>query len=63
MISGTIHLVDDDDDLRHALAQALELEGLDVIAHSRADSVLEALGRDDYSVVVTDGVAQKGAGH
>lgn len=54
MISGTIHLVDDDDDLRHALAQALELEGLDVIAHSRADSVLEALGRDDYGVVVTD---------
>jgi len=54
LISGTIHLVDDDDDLRHALAQALELEGLDVIAHSRADSVLEALGRDDYGVVVTD---------
>ncbi|MCP4316786.1 MAG: sigma-54-dependent Fis family transcriptional regulator [Hyphomicrobiales bacterium] len=49
-----IHLVDDDDDLRHALAQGLELEGLDVAVHDRADSVLDLLGREDYGVIVTD---------
>ena len=31
-----VHLVDDDDDLRHALAQGLELEGLDVTVHEKA---------------------------
>jgi two-component system C4-dicarboxylate transport response regulator DctD len=49
-----IHLVDDDDDLRHALAQGLELEGLDVVVHNRAESVLDVLGRDDYGVVISD---------
>ncbi|MCR9136511.1 MAG: sigma-54 dependent transcriptional regulator [Alphaproteobacteria bacterium] len=49
-----IHLVDDDDDLRHALAQGLELEGLDVVVHQRAAPVLDALGRDEYGVVVSD---------
>ncbi len=50
----TVHLVDDDDDLRHALAQGLELEGLEVTVHERADQVLDKLGRDDYGVVVSD---------
>ena len=49
-----IHLVDDDDDLRHALGQGLELEGLDVAIHDRADSVLDHLGREDYGVIITD---------
>lgn len=49
-----IHLVDDDDDLRHALAQGLELEGLSVSVHDSAESIIDHLGRDDYSVVVTD---------
>lgn len=49
-----IHLVDDDDDLRHALAQGLELEGLNVSVHHRAQPVLDGLGRDEYGVVVSD---------
>lgn len=49
-----IHLVDDDDDLRHALAQGLELEGLNVVVHHRAEPVLDILGRDEYGVVVSD---------
>ncbi len=49
-----IHLVDDDDDLRHALAQGLELEGLPVNVHARADGVLDRLTRDDYGVIITD---------
>lgn len=49
-----IHLVDDDDDLRHALAQGLELEGLDVVVHQRAAPVLDVLGREEYGVVVSD---------
>ncbi|MDA4847217.1 sigma-54-dependent transcriptional regulator [Hoeflea poritis] len=50
----TIHLVDDDDDLRHALAQGLELEGLSVGVYDSAESVLDHIGREDYGVVVTD---------
>ncbi len=49
-----VHLVDDDDDLRHALAQGLELEGLDVTVHEKAVGVLDRLGRDDYGIVVSD---------
>lgn len=49
-----IHLVDDDDDLRHALAQGLELEGLNVVVHHRAESVLDVVGRDEYGVVISD---------
>lgn len=49
-----VHLVDDDDDLRHALAQGLELEGLDVTVHEKAAGVLDQLGRDDYGIVVSD---------
>ena len=50
----TIHLVDDDDDLRHALAQGLELEGLSVSVYDSAESVLDHIGRDGYGVMVTD---------
>ncbi|MGF0540457.1 sigma-54-dependent transcriptional regulator [Agrobacterium sp. ES01] len=49
-----VHLLDDDDDLRHALAQGLELEGLPVSVHERAESVLSRLGQEAYAVVVTD---------
>ncbi len=49
-----VHLVDDDDDLRHALAQGLELEGFEVTIHDRADSVLDSVAREDYAVIVTD---------
>ncbi len=49
-----IHLVDDDEDLRHALAQGLELEGLNVVVHQRAEPVLNVLARDEYGVVISD---------
>lgn len=52
--SPTVHLVDDDEDLRHALAQGLELEGLPVKAHAGSEDVVARLRRDDYAVVVTD---------
>ena len=49
-----VHLLDDDDDLRHALAQGLELEGLPVEVHEGAESVMNRLGQDAYAVVVSD---------
>ena len=49
-----VHLIDDDDDLRHALMQGLELEGLPVCVHLSAEDVLSRIGHDAYSVIVTD---------
>ena len=48
----TVYLVDDDDDLRHALAQGLELEELEVTVHERADQVLNMLDREDYGMAL-----------
>ena len=48
-----VHLLDDDDDLRHALAQGLELEGLPVMVHEPPESVL-AGSHEDYAVIVSD---------
>jgi two-component system, NtrC family, C4-dicarboxylate transport response regulator DctD len=50
----TVHLVDDDDDLRDALAQGLELEGLPVAVHDTAESLLSAIAHDAYCVIVSD---------
>lgn len=47
-------LVDDDDDLRHALVQGLELEGLTVDAYSSAELALEEIDRSFSGVVVSD---------
>ena len=49
-----VHLVDDDADLRHALKQSLELEGLSVVCHSSAEDVGDLPLRSLYGVVVSD---------
>ena len=49
-----VHLVDDDSDLRHALKQSLELEGLSVICHSSAEDVSDLPLRSLYGVIVSD---------
>lgn len=49
-----IHLVDDDADLRHALSQSLELEGLDVVCHSGAGAIADLPLRSLYGVIVSD---------
>ncbi|MEM5493122.1 sigma-54 dependent transcriptional regulator [Hoeflea sp. AS16] len=49
-----VHLVDDDADLRHALKQSLELEGLSVCCHTGAEAVADLPLRSLYGVVVSD---------
>ncbi|MBW3096391.1 sigma-54 dependent transcriptional regulator [Pseudohoeflea sp. DP4N28-3] len=49
-----VHLVDDDADLRHALTQSLELEGLSVVAHADASVIDDLPLRDLYGVIVCD---------
>jgi len=49
-----IHLVDDDDDLRHALKQGLELEGFEVVDFAGADHCLSQLNQSTYGVLVSD---------
>ena len=49
-----VHLVDDDDDLRDALAQGLELEGLPVRVHCDGASLLSQIRHDAYAVAVSD---------
>ncbi|WP_293294393.1 sigma-54 dependent transcriptional regulator [Oricola sp.] len=49
-----IILIDDDDDLRHALKQGLELDDLDVVDFKRPPDALEAIGRDFAGAIVSD---------
>ena len=49
-----IHLIDDDADLRHALKQSLELEGLSVVAHADAADIGDLPLRNLYGVIVSD---------
>ena len=49
-----VHLVDDDADLRHALKQSLELEGLNVIVHADAGDIGDLPLRNLYGVIVSD---------
>ncbi|WP_350335908.1 sigma-54-dependent transcriptional regulator [Coralliovum pocilloporae] len=49
-----VYLVDDDDDLRHALMQGLELAGFGVQGFSGGSDVLECVGRDFEGIVVCD---------
>ncbi|MGV2064805.1 sigma-54-dependent transcriptional regulator [Agrobacterium sp. 22-226-1] len=51
---GTIFLVDDDSQLRKAMVQTLELDGLPVTSFSRAEQALAALSEDFDGVVITD---------
>ena len=52
--ANRVLLVDDDADLRDALAQTLSLEGFDVGAHGDGASALAAAERGDASAVVCD---------
>jgi two-component system C4-dicarboxylate transport response regulator DctD len=49
-----IILIDDDKDLRHALAQGLELEGYSVADYARADEALGLITRSFSGIVVCD---------
>jgi two-component system, NtrC family, C4-dicarboxylate transport response regulator DctD len=51
---GKILLVDDDDALRGAVAQGLELRGFEVSAFDSAPAALKALSRDFEGAVVSD---------
>lgn len=51
---GKILLVDDDDALRGAVAQGLELRGFEVAAFDNAPSALKALSREFDGAVVSD---------
>jgi two-component system, NtrC family, C4-dicarboxylate transport response regulator DctD len=51
---NTVALVDDDDDLRHALTQLLELGGLDVQAYSNGEAALACLNATFRGVVLSD---------
>ncbi|MBA5777411.1 sigma-54-dependent Fis family transcriptional regulator [Stappia sp. F7233] len=54
MDQASVLLVDDEEDLREALTQGLELHGHRVRPFAAADGVTEHLGRDFYGVLVTD---------
>ncbi|MCA1298356.1 sigma-54-dependent transcriptional regulator [Stappia indica] len=54
MDKATVLLVDDEADLREALAEGLELAGHQVSAFASAAGVAEHLARDLYGVLVTD---------
>jgi two-component system C4-dicarboxylate transport response regulator DctD len=49
-----VYLIDDDEDLVHALHQGLELEGFTVISNLKAAQVLAKLSSDAYAVAVSD---------
>jgi two-component system C4-dicarboxylate transport response regulator DctD len=51
---GTVLLVDDDADLRHALTQSLTLAGLAVESFETAEAALGRLSRDLEAVLITD---------
>ncbi|AXS41952.1 sigma-54 dependent transcriptional regulator [Breoghania sp. L-A4] len=54
MDQATVLFVDDEDELREALAQGLELAGHDVLAFASAEEVTGKLARNFYGVLVTD---------
>ncbi len=54
MDQATVLFVDDEDELREALAQGLELAGHDVLAFASAEEVAGKLARNFYGVLVTD---------
>jgi len=51
---ATVLIVDDDDDLRHAIAQTMRLAGLQVHDFANAQAVLSHVHRELYGVVITD---------
>lgn len=54
MTGAPVILVDDEEDVRLATAQILELEALDVLPFARAERALERVGRGFPGVVISD---------
>jgi len=54
MSAGTVVLVDDEEDVRRAIGQKLELEDFKVECFARADRALERIGRGFAGVLVSD---------
>lgn len=54
MKNAKVLLVDDDDDLRHALTQGLEIDGFNVTAFADARQVLEHISLGFYGVIISD---------
>ena len=54
MSAGRVILVDDEEDIRLATGQTLELEGYEVTAFARGDRALERIGRDFDGILVSD---------
>lgn len=54
MNKSTVLIVDDDDDLRHAIAQTMRLAGYKVHDYSNAQAVLGHIHRELYGVLITD---------
>jgi len=54
MSAGSVILVDDEEDVRLATRQKLELEDFTVECFARADRALERIGRGFEGVLVTD---------
>ena len=52
--NAKVIIVDDDEDLRHALTQSLQLAGFTVDAHHDGYEALNSITRDLYGVIVTD---------
>ena len=52
--NATVLLVDDDSDMREALAEGLELAGYHVLELSRADDALGHISHEFYGVLVSD---------
>jgi DNA-binding NtrC family response regulator len=54
MLSPTILYVEDDDDIRSVVTQALTFEGFDVTAVSSAEDALKGLAARTYQLLLTD---------
>ena len=54
MSGGSVILIDDEEDVRLAVGQSLELQGFDVTAFARAERALDLIGRGFAGVVVSD---------
>ena len=54
MTEASVIFVDDDPDIRQAIAQALSLENLSVACHENAVSALEGISRDYEGIVLCD---------
>lgn len=53
-MGGAVLLIDDEEDVRLAVGQSLELHGFDVTAFARSERALDLIGRGFEGVVVSD---------